>query len=76
MIYTTRSRLIPHKRFPNSGEVVFVRREIWPSPLHFNCDAVSRVLGFVLKVLGAIEAQYLFANSFIFSELFRTGSGF
>ena len=44
--------------------------------LHFSCDAVSRVLGFVLKVLGVIEAQYLFATSLIFSELFRSDSGF
>ena len=64
-----------HKRFPNSGEVVFVRREILSSPLQFSCDAVSRFLGFVLKILGDIEAQYLFATSFIFSELFRSGSG-
>ena len=44
--------------------------------LHFNCDAVSRFLGFVLTVLGVIEAQYMFATSFIFSELFRSDSGF
>ena len=54
----------------------FLRREILSSPLNFNCDAVSRFLGFVLKVLGVIEAQYLFATSFIFSELFRRGSRF
>ena len=65
-----------HKRFPNNGEVVFVRRNILSSPLQFSCDAVSRFLGFVLKVLGVIEAQYSFATSFIFSELFRSGSGF
>ena len=45
-------------------------------PLHFSCDAVSRFLGFVLKVLGVFEAQYLFATSFISSELLRSGSGF
>ena len=33
-------------------------------------------LGFVLKILGVFEAQYLIATSFIFSELFRTGSRF
>ena len=65
-----------HKRFPNNGEVVFVRRQIMSSPLHFSCNAVNRFLGFVLKVLGVIEAQYLFATSFIFWELFRSGSGF
>ena len=53
-----------------------MRRQILSSPLHFSCDAVSRFLGFVLKVLGVIEAQYLFATSLIFSELFRSGSGF
>ena len=46
------------------------------SPLHFSCDAVSRFLGFVLKVLGVFEAQYLFATSFIFSGLLRSGCGF
>ena len=46
------------------------------SPLHFSCDAVSRFLEFVLTVLRVIEAQQLFATSFIFSELFRSGSGF
>ena len=46
------------------------------SPLYFSCDAVSRFLGFVLKVLGVFEAQYLFATSFFFSELLRSGSGF
>ena len=75
LIYRARPCLISHKRFPNSGEVVFVRREMWSSPLHFSYDAVSRILGFVLTVLGVIEAQYLFARSFIFSELFRSGSG-
>ena len=39
------------------------------SPLHFSCDAVCRFWGFVLKVLGVFEAQYLFATSFMFSEL-------
>ena len=76
MIYTARPCLISHKRFPNSGEVVFVRREILSSPSHFSCDAVSRFLGFVLKVLGVIEAQYLFTTSLLFSEHFRSGSGF
>ena len=76
LMYTTRPCLISHKRFPNSGELVFVRREILSSPLHFSCDAVSLFLGFVLKVLGVFEAQYLFASSLIFSELSRSGSGF
>ena len=76
MIYTARPCHISHKRFPNSGEVVFVRREKLLSRLHFSCDAVSRFLGFILKVLGVIKAQYLFAIGFIFSELFRSGSGF
>ena len=62
--------------FPNSDEVFFVRREILSSPLDFSRDAVSRFLGFVLRVLGVIKAQYLFATSFNFSELFRSGSGF
>ena len=53
-----------------------MREEILSSPLHFSCDAVCHFLGFVLKVLGVIEAQYLFATSVIFSELFRRGSGF
>ena len=35
--------------------------------LHFSCDAVNRFLGFVLTVLGVIEAQYWFATSFVFS---------
>ena len=76
LIYTAGSCLISHRRFPNSGEVVFVRRKNWSPPLHLSCDAVSRFLGFVLTVLGVIEAQYLFATSFNFSELFRSGSGF
>ena len=76
LIYTALPCLTSHKRFPNSGEVVFVSREILSSPLHFNCDAVSRFLVFVLKVLGVIEAQYLFATSLIFLEMFRSCSGF
>ena len=76
LIYTARPCFFSHKRFLNSDEVVFVRREILSSPSHFSCDAVSRLLGFVLKVLGVIEAQYSFATSFIFSELFRSGSEF
>ena len=76
LIYAARPCLISHKRFPNSGEVVFVRTEIFSSPLRFSCDAVSRFLGFVLKVLRVFEAQYLFTTSFIFSALFRSGSGF
>ena len=76
LIYTAGSCLISQKRFPTSGGFVFVRREILSSPLHFSCDAVSRFSGFVLKVLGVIEAQYLFATGCIFSELFRSGSGF
>ena len=67
--------LISHKRFPNIGEAVFMRRQILSFPLHFSCDAVIRFLGFVLKNPGAMEAQYLFATSFIFSEIFRSGSG-
>ena len=54
----------------------FLRSQKMWSPLHFSCDACNRFLGFVLKVLGVIEAQYLFATSVIFSELFRRGSGF
>ena len=76
LIYTALACLISHNRFPNSGEVVFVRTEILSSPLHFSCDALSCFLGFVLKVLVDIQAQYLFATSFIFSELLRSGSGF
>ena len=76
LIYTARPCLISHKRFPNSGEVVFVRRQILSSRLHLSCHAVSRFLGFVLTVPEVIEAQYLFASSSIFSEMFRSGSGF
>ena len=76
LIYTARPCFITHKRFANSGEVIFVRREILSSPLHFSCDAVSRFLGFVFTVLGVIEAQHLFATSFISSDLFCRGSGF
>ena len=46
-----------------------MRREKWSSPLHLSCDVASRFLGFVLKVLGVMQAQYLFATSFIFSKL-------
>ena len=60
----------------NSSEVVIVRREILSSPLHFSCDVVIRFLGFVLTFLAVFEAQYWLARSFIFSELFRSGSGF
>ena len=76
LIYTARPCFISHNNFPNSVGVVFVRKEILSSPLHSSCDAVSRFLGFVLTVLGVIEAQHLFATSFIFSELLRSGSGF
>ena len=76
LAYRAHSCLISHKRFPNSVEVVFVRREILSPPSHFCCDAVNCFLGFVLKVLGVIEAQYLFATSLIFSEIFRSDSGF
>ena len=62
--------------FPNNVEVFFVRNEILSFSLHFSCDAVSCFLDFALTVLGVFEAQYLFANSFIFSELFRSVSGF
>ena len=62
--------------FPKQRWSCFVRRQILSSPLHFSCDAVNRFLGFVLKVLGVIEAQNLFATNFISSELFRRGSGF
>ena len=62
--------------FPKQRWSYFVRREILLSPLNFSCDAVSRFLDFVLTVLGVIEAQHLFATSFIFSELFRRGFGF
>ena len=76
LIYTARPCLISHNNFPNSVGVVFVRKEILSSPLHSSCDAISRFLGFVLTVLGVIEAQHLFATTFNFSELFRSGSGF
>ena len=64
------------QQFPKQRWSCFVRNQILSSPLHFSCDAVNRFLGFVLKVLGVIEAQYVFATSFFFSELFRSGSGF
>ena len=64
------------QQFPKQRWSCFVTNQILSSPLHFSCDAVIRFLGFVLKVPGVIEAQYLFATSFIFSELFRSGSGF
>ena len=64
------------QQFPKQRWSCFVRSQILSSPLNFGCDAVNRFLGFVLKVLGVIEAQYLFATSFIFSKLFRSGSGF
>ena len=64
------------QQFPKQRWSCFVRRQVLLSPLHFSCDAVNRFMGFVSKVLGVIEAQYLFATSFIFSELFRRGSGF
>ena len=69
---------MPHlsQAFPKQRWSCFVRREILSSPLHFICDAVSRFLGFVFTVLGVNEAQHLFATSFIFSALFRSGSGF
>ena len=69
---------MPHlsQAFPKQRWNCFVRKEILLSPLHFSCDAVSRFLDFVLTVLGVIEAQHLFATSFISSELFRSGSGF
>ena len=76
LAHRAHSCLISNKRFPNNVEVVFVREEKLSCPLHFSCDAVNRFLGFVLKVLGVMEAQYLFATSFIFSELFRSISGF
>ena len=46
------------------------------SPSLVGCDIVIRFQGFVLTILGVIEAQYWFAPIFIFSELFRSGSGF
>ena len=64
------------QQFPKQRWSCFVNSQILSSPLHFSCDAFNCFLGFVLKVLGVIEAQYLFATSFIFSELFRSGSGF
>ena len=42
MIYRAFPCLISHKRFPNSVEVVFVRKEILSSALHVSCDAISR----------------------------------
>ena len=67
--------LISHKSFPDSGEVAIVRRPFLSSPLHFTCDIVNRFLGLVSTVLGVIEAQYWFFSSFIFWELFSSGSG-
>ena len=64
------------QQFPKQRWSCFVRSQILSSPLPFSCDDFNSFLGFVLKVLGVIEAQYLFATSFIFSELFRSGSGF
>ena len=64
------------QQFPKQRWSCFVRNQILSSPLHFSCDAFNRFLGFPLKVQGVIEAQYLFANSVIFSELFARGSGF
>ena len=58
------------QHFPKQRWSCFVNSQILSSALHFSCDAVVRFLGFVLKVLGVIEAQYLFATSFIFSEMF------
>ena len=75
LIYRAGPCLISHKPLPNSGEF-FCEWGILSSPLHFSCDAVRCFLGFVLTVLEVIEAQYLVASSFIFSELFRSGSGF
>ena len=75
-IYIARQYLISHKRFPNSGEIMIVSRQILSSPLLFSSDIVDRFLDFVLTVLGVAEEQYWFASSFIFSELFRSGSGF
>ena len=76
MTYPARPCFISQQRSPNSVEVAFVRKEILSSPLQFSCDAVSRFLGFVLTVLRVIEVQYWFASSFIFSELFYSGSRF
>ena len=64
------------QQFPKQRWSCFVNSQILSSPSHFSCDAFNLFLGFVLKVVGVIEAQYLFAASFIFSELFRSGSGF
>ena len=61
--------------FPKQRWSCFREKGKWSSPLHLSCDAVSRFLGFVSKVLGACEAKYLFATSFVFSELFRSDSG-
>ena len=58
------------QHFPKQRWSCFVNSQILSSALHFNCDAVVCFLGFVLKVLRVIEAQYLFATSFFFSELF------
>ena len=64
------------QQFPKQRWSCFVRSQILSSPLHFSCDAFNRFLGFVLEVLGVIEPQYLFATGLIFSEQFRSGSGF
>ena len=62
--------------FPKQRWSCFCEKGIIVISINFRCDAVSRSLGFVLTVLGVIEAQYLFVSSFIFWELFRSGSGF
>ena len=76
LIYRARPSFFSHKGFPNSIEVVFVRKGKMSSPLHFSCDALNRFLSFVLTVLGVVEQHYWFASSFIFSELFHSGSRF
>ena len=75
-IYSSLSMSHLSQAFPKQRWSCFCEKAILSSPLHFSCDAVNHFLGFVWKVLGVIEAQYLFATSFIFSELFRSGSGF
>ena len=62
--------------FPKQRWSCYCEKETLSSPLHSSCDAVSGFFGFVMEVLGVIEAQYLFATGFIFSELFCSGSGF
>ena len=59
-----------------NNEVLFMRSEMLSPPLRVSCDVFIHFQVFVLAVLENIEAQYWFALSFVFSELFPSGSGF